>query len=162
MIVEVADAERKQAQFPHNLFVSGVFLFDLLLTPAAIVMNIGLYGLLLPLACSLLLVAGIWWRSRKTTTWFVDAHWRLSLRHGTWLMFGYAVSGALMLLAWLLTLASHDPHMQHIILTALTRIAVLPTLVAVMVTVVTEAGAQAQAGRGEIPDRIVRSFPPPA
>lgn len=161
MIVEVSEAERKEAQFPHNLFVSGIFLFDLLLTPAAIVMNIGLYGLLLPLAGSLLVVAVIWWRTRKTTTWFVDAHWRLSLRHGQWLLVGYAVSAALMLLAWLLSLASHDPRMGHILLTALTRIAVLPTLVAVMVTVVLEASALALAGRSEVPDRIARNFPPP-
>ncbi|HEU0186548.1 MAG TPA: hypothetical protein VFR06_01500 [Gallionellaceae bacterium] len=118
MIVEVTDAECKQAQLPQNLFGSGVLLFALLLAQAAIVMDIGLYGLLLQLGCSLLL-------------------------------------------AWLLTLASHDPHMKHIILTALTRIAVLPTLVAVMVTVVMAAGALAQAGRSEMPDRIVRNFPPP-
>jgi len=162
MIIQVSDAEIKQAQYPHNLFVTGIFFFDLLLTPAAIVMNIGLYALLLPLACSLLVIAVIYVRSRKATVWFVDAHWKLALRHGQWLMLGYAVTAGFMLLAWLLSLASHDAHMKHILLTALTRIAVLPTLVAVMVTVVLEASALALAGKGEVPDKMVRKYPPPA
>ncbi len=162
MIFEVDDKQTRQAQMPHNVFVTGIFFFDLLLTPAAIVMKIGLFGLLLPLGCSLLVIAAIYLRSRKATVWFVDAHWRLAMRHARWLMAGYAVSAAFMLLAFLLSLLAHDPHMKHILLTALTRIAVLPTLAAVMVTVVMEASALAQAGRGEVPDRIVEKFPPPA
>lgn len=161
MIYEVSEKVIKQAQLPHNLFVTGVFFFDLLLTPAAIVMNIGLYGMLLPLICSLLVIAVIYVRSRKVTVWFVDAHWRLALRHSQWLMIGYAITAAFMLLAWLLSLSA-DAHMKHILLTALTRIAVLPTLIAVMVTVVMEASALALAGKGEVPDRIVQKYPPPA
>jgi hypothetical protein len=161
MIFEVSEKQVRQAQFPHNLFVTGIFFFDLLLTPAAIVMNIGLYALLLPLACSLLVIAVIYVRSRKATVWFVDAHWRLAWRHGQWLMLGYAVTAGFMLLAWLLSLSA-DAHMKHIMLTALTRIAVLPTLVAVMVTVVMEASALALAGKGEVPDRIVQKYPPPS
>lgn len=161
MICEVSEKIIRQAQLPHNLFVTGVFFFDLLLTPAAIVMNIGLYGMLLPLICSLLVVAVIYVRSRKVTTWFVDAHWRLAFRHSQWLMLGYAVTAALMLLAWLLSLSA-APHMKHILLTALTRIAVLPTLLAVMVTVVMEASALALAGKGEVPEKIIQKYPPPA
>ena len=162
MIFQVSEAEIKRAQVPHNLFVTGIFFFDLLLTPAAIVMKIGLLGLLLPLGCSLLVIAAIYARSRKVMVWFVDVHWRLAMRHARWLMAGYAVSAAFMLLAFLLSLSAHDPHMKHILLTALTRIAVLPTLVAVMVTVVMEASALALAGRGEVPDRMVQKFPPTA
>ena len=161
MIFEVSEKEIRQAQMPHNLFVTGILFFDLLLTPAAIALNIGLYGLLLPLACSLLVIGVIYLRSRKVTVWFVDAHWRLALRHSQWLMIGYAVTAACMLLAWLLSLSA-DAHMKHILLTALTRIAVLPTLVAVMVTVVMEASALALAGKGEVPERIARQYPPPA
>ncbi len=155
-------AEIKQAQVPHNLFVIGIFFFDLLLTPASIVMNIGFYGMLLPLACSLLVIAAIYTRSRKVTRWFVDAHWRLAFRHAKWLMAGYAVTAGAMLIAWLVSLSAHDPQMKHIMLTALTRIALLPTLIAVMVTVVMEASALAMAGKGEVPDNLVRKYPPPA
>lgn len=162
MQCEASEEEVKRAQAPHNLFISGLFLFDLLMTPAVIVLKVGLIGILIPLACSGALLAYIYLRSRRTTRWFVDAHWRLSFRHGLWLMLGYAISGSLILFAWLLTLTAHDASMKHIMMTALTRIAVIPTLIVVMVTAVMEAGALSQAGKREVPDGLVKKFPPPA
>lgn len=153
--------EVKRAQTPHNLFISGLFLFDLLMTPAIIALKIGLIGILIPLSCSGALLGYIYLRSRQSTTWFIDAHWRLSFRHGKWLMLGYAISASLILVAWLLSLTAHEASMKHIMLTALTRIAVIPTLIAVMVTAVMEAGALGQAGRREVPDGLVKEFPPP-
>ncbi|WP_435627645.1 hypothetical protein [Candidatus Ferrigenium straubiae] len=44
------EAEITLAQVPHNLFVSGLFRFDLLMAPAVIVLDIGMAGLLIPLA----------------------------------------------------------------------------------------------------------------
>ena len=147
----VSETEKKLAQAPHNLFISSAFLFDLLMTPGAIAINIGMYGLLLPLIGSLLVVAYIYKRSRAPDqVEFVNAHWRLSFRRCQWLMAGYAVTAVLILLAWLLSLATQAA-MQHILWTALTRIAILPTLVAVMVTLVMEASAMSQASRGEAP-----------
>lgn len=63
-------------------------------------------------------------------------------------MAGYAITATLVLLAWLLSLTTQAP-MQHILWTALTRIAILPTLVAVMVTLVMEASAMSAALKGE-------------
>ncbi len=162
MQFQISETEIKRAQIPHNLFVSGLFLFDLLMTPAVIVLNIGMIGLLIPLFCSGALLGYIYYRSRKVTTWFVDAHWRLSCRHGKWLLLGYAISATLILIAWLLTLTAHDPNMKHIMLTALTRIAVIPTLIAVMVTAVMEASAISLATKQEVPDGLAAKFPPPA
>ncbi len=157
---DATDAEARQAQLPHNLFISGLFLFDLLMTPAVIVLDVGMVGLLIPLCCSLALLGTIYLRSRKTTAWFVDAHWRLAFRHGRWLMLGYAVSASLILLAWLISLSAHEANMKHILFTALTRIALIPTLIAVMVTAVMEAGAFGLATRREVPDRIAGALPP--
>lgn len=159
MQFQASEAEVRRAQAPHNLFVSGLFLFDLLMTPAIIVLNVGMIGLLIPLSCSAALIGYIYLRSRKTTSWFVDAHWRLSFRHARWLMLGYAVSALLILLAWLISLAAHEANMEHIVWMALTRIALMPTLIAVMVTAVMEAGAIGLATRREVPDKIVSAFP---
>lgn len=160
MQFEVSAAQIKQAQVPHNVFVSGVLLFHLLLTPAVITLKVGMIGLLIPLACSLLMMAYIFVRSRKTTTWFVDAHWRLTFQHTQWLMIGYAVSATLIFLAWLISSTASADSMKHIMWTAMTRIAVIPTLIAVMITSVTEASAVAVAARGEVPDKILKTFPP--
>jgi len=148
MIHPANEDEKKRAQQPHNLFISGVFLFDLLMTPAAIALKIGMYGLLLPLTFSLAMIAYIFLRSRHQPNDFVGQHWRLAFSHCRWLMAGYAVSAVLILLAWLLSSTTGE-HMQNILWVALTRIAILPTLGMVMVTLLAEAGAQSNAGKGE-------------
>ncbi len=162
MQIQATAAETKQAQVPHNLFVSGLFLFDLLMTPAVIVLNLGMVGLLIPLLFSAALIGYIFMRSRKRTVWFVDAHWRLSFKHGQWLLLGYAISALLVFLAWLISLAAHEANMSHILWTALTRVALMPTLIAVMVTAVMEGGAIGLASKHEVPDQIASVFPPVA
>ena len=159
MQFEATATEIRQAQVPHNLFVSGLFLLDLLMTPAIIVLNVGMTGLLIPLFSSLALIGYIYLRSRKTTGWFADAHWRLTFKHSQWLMMGYAASALLILFAWLISQAAHEASMKHILWTALTRIALMPTLIAVMVTAVMEASAIGLATKREVPDKIVRVFP---
>lgn len=153
---------RQQAQNPHNLFVAGVFAFDLLMTPAVLGLKIGMIGLLIPLICSGALLTYIYLRSRKQTSWFVDMHWRLTWNRSRLLLLGYAISATLVLIAWLLSLISSDQHMASIIWTALTRIALMPTLIFVLFTSVLEAGAIAQANNGEVPDKLAAKYPPPA
>lgn len=155
MVGSVIAVERKMAQAPHNVFISSAFIFDLMMTPAAIGLKIGMYGLLVPLTLSLLVLGYIYKRSRAMTQYkFVDAHWRLAFRRSQWLMAGYAISGALIFLAWLLS-STTQGGMQHIMWTALTRIAIMPTLIAVMVTLVMEASAASQAARGEVPEKFL-------
>ncbi len=158
-----ADAHaKKQAQAPHNLFIIGLFAFDLLMTPAVIGLKIGMIGLLIPLLCSGSLLAWIWWRGRSTPNWFVAMHWRLAWARGRLLLLGYAISAVLILLAWLLSQTSNDAHMGHIVWIALTRIALLPTLIVVLITSVLEFSAAGQAASGEVPDKLAAKFPPPA
>ncbi|MGB8517621.1 MAG: hypothetical protein WCD45_06995 [Gallionella sp.] len=161
MQFQVNVAEIKRAQVPHNLFVTGLFLFDLSMTPAVIVLKLGMLGLLLPLLCSGALLAYIYVRSQKNSIWFVDAHWRLSFKHARWLLLGYAASALLIFVAWLISQSAHEASMKHILWTALTRIALMPTLIAVMVTAVMEASAIGLASKGEVPDKIASAFPPP-
>lgn len=160
MQFEVSAAQIKQAQVPHNLFVSCVLLFHLLLTPAVIALNVGMMGLFIPLACSLSMVGYIFVRSRRSTTWFVDAHWRIALQHAQWLLIGYAISGALIFIACLISSTASADSMKHIMWTAMTRIAVVPTLITVMVTAVAEASAIGVATRREVSDKILKTFPP--
>jgi hypothetical protein len=153
--------EVRKAQFPHNLFITGLFLFDLFMTPAVLALKLGMISLLIPLLFSGSLIVFIYLRSKKTTTWFVDAHWKLSFSRARLLMLGYAISAVLIFIAWLVSLASHDPNMRHIIWTALTRVALMPTVILVLACAVMEFGAYAQAGKREVPDKIAAKFPPP-
>lgn len=163
--MQYADATKEDiraAQLPHNVFISGVFLFDLLMTPAVIAMKIGMVGLLIPLVLSGAMIAFIWVRSRRTTRWFVDMHWKIAFGRAKLLMIGYAVSGTLIFLAWLIDISMQDPRMGNIIWTALTRVGLMPTVVLVLVTAVLEFSSYAQAAKREVPDKLAARFPPPA
>ena len=118
-------------------------------------------GLLIPLFSTSALIAFIYLRSRAITEWYCAAHWRLALSNSRWLLGAYAVSAVLMLLAWLVSQAAHEPSMKHILWTALTRIALLPTLVGVMITAILEAGAISLASKRELTDQLLAAFPPP-
>ena len=162
MQFQASAVEIKQAQRPHNLLIMGLFAFNLLMAPAVLALKIGMMGLLIPLFSSGALVAYLYLRSRKSTRWFVDMHWKLAFQNSRWLMLGYAISGVLIFIAWLVSLSANSVSMGHIIWTALTRIAILPTLVAVMVTAISEASAISLAVKREVPDKLAASFPPPA
>jgi len=153
--------EAKLAQTPHSLFIVGLFAFNLLMTPAVIALKIGLIGILIPLFCSGSLLAYIYLRSNKTSTWYVDAHWRLAWTRSRLLLIGYGISGLLILLSWIVSQTARDASMAHIMWTALTRIALVPTLIFVMVVAVLEASSISQASHGDVPDNLVAKFPPP-
>lgn len=138
------------------------FLFDLLMTPAVLSLKLGMIGLLIPLLSSCALLTYIELHSRQLTTdWFVNMHWRIASKRSHLLAIGYAISAVLILIAWLLSLPAHEASMSHIMWAAMTRIALLPTLLFVMVTVVLEASSIAQASNGEVLDSLVAKYPPP-
>jgi hypothetical protein len=45
---------------------------------------------------------------------------------------------------------------------ALQRVAIAPILIALMVLIMLESGSIYQAGRGEVPDGLLKRVPPPA
>lgn len=161
MKFDISDTEIKRAQLPHNLLIAGLFSLNLLMAPAVIALHFGMTGLLIPLFSTGALIAYVYLRSRKITSRFVDAHWRLAFMNSKWLMLGYALTAALIFVAWLVSLTAHEASMKHILWTALTRIAVLPTLAGVMITAITEAGAISLATKREVPDNLLKNFPPP-
>ncbi|MDD2700613.1 MAG: hypothetical protein PHH36_05180 [Sideroxydans sp.] len=161
MIFKPSPQARLLAQNPHNIFILGLFAFDLFMTPAVLAMKLGMISLLIPLLFSGSLMAYINWRSKQDAVWFVQMHWRLAWTRCRILLIGYAISATLILFAWLLSNISSDPHMASIIWTALTRIALMPTLVIVLVTSVMAFNGYAMAQKGELPDKLVAKFPPP-
>ena len=162
MQVQISDKTKKRARWPHDLFVLNILFFHLLLTPATIFLGVGHKGLLLPLALSGLVIATIYYRGKTEEKWFAAAHWRLSFKRCKLLMAGYLGSGAIFLLGWFVAQGAQSDSMQDIMFTVFTRIAVMPTLIMVMITVVLEAAATGMVSRGEVPDSIAKTFPPPS
>ena len=162
MYLEVDAATVKKAKAPHELFMINLLLFHLLMTPAAIFLGIGTWGLLLPLVLSLGVMTYSWQRSRRAEQEhpLVMLHWKLALRRYRVLLIGYAVTAAILLLGFLLTLTMDEGSMRHIIFTVITRIGVVPLVVMVFILAFLESSGLSMAGNQEIPDELhARYFP---
>jgi hypothetical protein len=163
MYLEADGAVVKKAKAPHELFMINLLLFHLLMTPAAIVLDIGTWGMLLPLSLSLMVMAYSCWRSRRALAEhpLVMLHWRLALSRYRILLIGYGVTAALLLLGFLLTLTMGDDNMSEIMFTVITRIAVVPLILMVFILAFMESSALSMAGNREVPDELhARYFPP--
>jgi hypothetical protein len=161
MIFDVDESVRKRAKSPHELSMVNLVGCHLIAAPASIVLDIGFLGLLVPLLLSFSVIGFIWYRAgvgAATTDWFVAAHWRLSANRTRILIIGYTISAVILGMA---TLATSGSSKGDIMMVAITRVAVVPTLITVMICFVLESGSIYQAGRGEVPDGIVKRMPPP-
>ena len=161
-LYEIPDPVRRKAKSPHELFMLNLALFHLLLAPVAIVLDIGIWGILIPLTASLLVIAFTYAQSRHADNgkpWFVVAHWKLAMRRYRILLVAYAVSGTIVGIGLLIGSGSADQNMAEIMVTVFTRIAAVPMLLAVILCFVLESGSIYQAGRGEVPEAVEKSFP---
>ena len=164
MQCNASETERRQARWPHELFMINLAFFHLLLTPASIFLGIGRWGLLIPPFFSGLVILYSWLRSRRagrTGPWFVASHWRLAMRRYRWLVIAYAASAAIIGLGALIGAASSDPRMGDILGTVFVRIGVMPTVIMVFVNFALENSGLAMAKGGEVPDRLAEQHPPP-
>jgi hypothetical protein len=153
----------KQAKTPHELLMFNLFAFHLLVTPLILWLGIGMKGLVLPPLLSFTVIGYIYSRGRRAERdgpWFVMAHWKLARLRIRLLLIAYGITGVLIGLAWLVSLGAGQT--QAIMLTVLTRVAVMPTILMVFVVAVLESSAIYQATRGEVPDGIAARYPAPA
>ena len=136
-----------------------------------------------PLGISLAVILYTWVRAARAAAgspWFVAAHWRLAASRYRLLLVAYVICAAILSLALVggdqtaaieAQVKDLPPAMQemerrklgsqHMGEAVWARIAVVPLLLAVMVTIMLESGSIYQAQRGEVPDRLVDDFPPP-
>jgi hypothetical protein len=161
MLFQIDEKQRKQGKSPHELSMINLVACHLVAAPASIVLDVGLWGFLIPLVLSLSVIGFIWYRAgvaAKGDPWFVAAHWRLSANRTRILLVGYAISAVILGMALMATSGSDK---ANIMMVAISRVAVVPTLLTVMICFVLESGSIYQAGRGEVPGGIVRRMPPP-
>ena len=160
MLFAIEEPVRRRAKTPHELFVLNLAVCHLMLAPAAIVLQIGVAGFLVPLAASLSIIAFTYLRARRGRLhdpWFVAAHWTLAARRARILLAVYAISGMILGAGLLVASGIDRKTTQDIMLTVFSRIAVAPLLMGFVL----ESGALYQAGRGEVPDALAKRIPPP-
>jgi hypothetical protein len=172
MFFQVDETTRRRAKSPHELAMVNLLLFNLLLLIGLLagsflprdstLAHYKALGIVLPLAISLAIVAYTFVRAGTAGPWFVAAHWRLATNRYKVLLLSYVAGAALIGLGWLLSLTQTVHGMQELMFIALERVAIAPILIALMVLIMLESGSIYQAGRGEVPDGLLRRLPPPA
>ena len=162
MIVSIDHNIVRKSKTPHNIFLLNLALIHLLMSPATLILEIGISGLLIPLSFSLLIMLYSLIKLKTIDInehWFVYAHWKLALNRYRLLLMSYGVTLALLLVGWLISTTSPDPNMQDIIYTIFIRISVMPTVLMVLVNFFLESSALSMAAKGEIADSIVKKLP---
>lgn len=139
-------SEIKSAKRPHELFVLNLIFFHLLAVPGALAFGFGYWGMVVPLMSSTFLL--IYYRQMVSSfkgggDGWVRGHWEAALARFRWLYIGYLSVVILIGLVFLFVDA------DSIAFIALTRVAVMPAIVLVLITFVMSTAAIGRAGNGE-------------
>lgn len=166
-----------------NLLIGVALLAGSMAQPDSLIARYKWVAVGLPLALSLVVIGTTWLIAARSRgmPWLIGVHWRLSASRYRLLGASYVLCAAILSLAFLggadegqIEARIHDlpPAMQEMERHKLesqdlggaiwARIAVVPLLIAVMVSILLESGSIYQASRGEVPDRFVERFPPPS
>ncbi len=143
---EKSGEENSAGKRPHELFVLNLIFFHLLAVPGGLAFGLGYWGMVVPIISSTMLV--IYYRktvsvlSSNRDDW-VRGHWEQALKRFRWLYIGYLTVAILIGLVRLFVDA------DSIAFVALTRVAVMPAIVLVLVTFVMSTAAIGRAGNGE-------------
>jgi len=150
------DQECKQALLGHNLVMSNLSIFHLLLPILAFSTDYTKEIMALSLLASLIF-ASLIFRGRKSTNCseFVSAHWKMAWRRTRYLLISYIVSISVMGLGLLLTSTQTDPQMKKILLTTFIPMAIVPTLITVIVVLVLQTMTMSRAKQGLIPNNKI-------
>jgi hypothetical protein len=193
MFYAIDEPQRRRAKSPHELAMINLLLFNLLIGVALLAGSMAAPdspiahwkwpAVAAPLLLSLAVMLFTWLRAARAAVadpWFVAVHWRLSARRYRLLLAAYAVSAAVVSLAFfgggheaeierrvaglppaLQEMERHKLESQDMGSAIWARIGVVPLLLTVMTLIMLESGALYQAGRGEVPDGMLARFPPP-
>lgn len=167
-----------------NLLIGVALLAGSMAEPDSLIAKLKWPAVALPLVVSLAVMAFTWVRAKRAAgkePWFAAAHWRLTVARWRVLLLAYVISAGVVSLAFFggdgdtaafeAHIADLPPAMQAMERSKLAsqdigaaiwaRIGVVPLLLAVMALIMLESGALYQAGRGEVPDGVVQTYPPP-
>ncbi len=159
----ISEDVRKKARHPHEFFLINLITNHILLF-------VGLLGmakqeawlLLIVPVVSISILSYLVWRamvSRKRDHWFVFCHWQLCARRSRFFIGIIALMGV----GIVVILASvggniADLRPGHY---AIGGMVMLPTLFSVLVLILMESDAVHKANLGDVPEWLVKKFPPP-
>ncbi len=162
MKFKIDEAELKASKIPHeifltNLIVNHILYFAFALSASSLPELIAVTPVVSILALSYTLLQGR--KKIKNAPWFVQNHWRIAVKRSRLLL--------LMLLGLVALLATfYAIHIYGEIAFAkifpLAAVVTLPIMVTIFGLIIMESEGLHYARSGQLPDRMVERFPPPA
>ncbi len=161
---DVPESERKQARHPHEYFLVNLITNHILVFVALLGMAKQEPWLLLIVPIfSVVVLTYLMWRaklSRGRDPWFVFCHWQLCARRSRFFIGMILLMG--LGIAAILASVGGDPADLRPGHYAIGGMVILPTLFTVLVLILMESDAVHKARVGEVPDGLVRRYPPPS
>ncbi|WP_456407018.1 hypothetical protein [Thiolapillus sp.] len=159
----ISEDTRKQARHPHEFFLINLITNHILLFVGLLGMAKQMPWLLLIVpAVSIGILSYLVWRamlSRSRDHWFVFCHWQLCARRSRFFIGMIALMG-LGIAAILASVGGNvsDLRPGHY---AIGGMVLLPTIFSVLVMIIMESDAVHKASIGDVPEWLVKKFPPP-
>ncbi|MCU7834649.1 MAG: hypothetical protein KZQ83_05265 [gamma proteobacterium symbiont of Taylorina sp.] len=163
MIYDVSDDEKKQAKWPHDLFLINLIGNHILTFVATLGMASSWAWPMLSVPVISFTILGIIFfrgkRSRTQDSWYVMCHWQLAVRRS--LFFIKMMLVLMMIAAFGVYGYMELGWMKEAVYAVIGGGCILPIMVTTLVLILMESDALHQAEKGEIPEKIVKLFPNP-
>jgi hypothetical protein len=163
MRFEVSDQEIKQANIPHEIFLTNLIGNHILMAVAAggIAGSFPWVMAVIPTVSILVLSYTLWraWRSVGRDPWYVMCHWQVCARRSRLFIGMLALLFIAIGLAW----AGHvyGGMMKEAAIALVAGVGILPVMVTVLVLIIVESDALYHASQAKLPAWVVERFPNP-
>jgi predicted lysophospholipase L1 biosynthesis ABC-type transport system permease subunit len=163
MRFEVSPKEIKQANVPHEIFLTNLIGNHILMAVAAggIAGSFPWVMALIPAISFLLLGFTLWRarRSRKRDPWYVMCHWQVCARRSRLFILMLTAAIGVAVAGW----AAHvyGGMMKEAVIAMVVGGSVLPIMVTVLVLIIIESDALYHANQAKLPEWVVTRFPSP-
>jgi len=161
-VQDVSEDEHKLARHPHEFFLINLITNHILVFVGLLGMaKQEPYLILIVPAVSVVILSYLIWRasvSRRRDPWFVFCHWQLCARRSRFFI-GMILAMALGMMAILASVGGDVNQLRpgHY---AIGGVVILPTLFSILVLIIMESDAVHKANIGEVPEWLVRKYPP--
>ncbi len=163
MRFEVSKEEIKQANVPHEIFLTNLIGNHILMTVAAggVAGSFPWVMAVIPVI-SFSLLGYILWRARRSLTrdpWYVMCHWQVTARRSRIFLFMLSLLLIVMALGWVGH--TYGGMMKEAVMALIAGTGILPIMVTVLVLVIVESDALYHANQAKLPKWVVERYPNP-
>jgi hypothetical protein len=161
MRFEVSPEQIKQANIPHEIFLTNLIGNHILMFVASLGMigSLPWLGALVP-TISFALMGYTLWRARRslqTDTWYVKCHWQIAARRTKLFMFMLSLLLLMCLFGWIGY--AHLGMMKEAVFALIGGVGILPVMVTMLVLILMESDALYHSSLCKLPAWVVEKFP---